>query len=150
MLIPIIFAMFMVTGCVYTILHGDRSARIVAVTVAVGSVLTVFVAVATPELWQSSEPGILIVDIAMFAIFMRVVFKSEDFWPIWTAAAQLLSVLAHLGPIVRRGDIAVPFAIAEQAWAWFIIAQLIIVTRRHRIGARPWWPLFRNRQNAID
>lgn len=146
MMIPVLFGLFMLVACGYAFVCGERSAKIVAAAVVVGSISTNLAVEESTELWQDSEPGILIIDIAMLAIFTAIMLKSNRYWPIWTTAAQLLSVLAHLGPFLRRADIAIPFAVSEQLWAWFILAQLIVVTACHpgsRLTARSLSRLWR-------
>ena len=124
----LLFALLMAGSCGYALLRGDPSAKIVATTVILGSLLSAVLIDQTSELWQGSEPGIFIIDVIMLAIFSAVMIKSDRFWPIWTTAAQLLSVLAHMGPLLRNAHIAVPFAVSEQLWSWFILAQLAYVT----------------------
>lgn len=128
MMIPFVFGLLMVAACGYALVCGDRSAKVVAAAVVAGSIFTNLLVEKSTELWQDSEPGILIVDISMLAAFTAIMLKNNRYWPIWTTAAQLLSVLAHLGPLLRRSDIAIPFAVSEQIWAWFILAQLVVVT----------------------
>ena len=128
-MIPILFGLIMVATCGYALCCGDRSAKAVAATVILGATLSMFV-IRDSGRWQESELGILAIDVAMLLIFGAVMLRSDRFWPIWTTAAQLLTVLAHLGPVFRRADIAVPFAVSEQIWAWFILAQLGFVTAR--------------------
>jgi hypothetical protein len=137
-MIAIAFAFFMAVACGYAFVCGERSARIVAAVVVAGSIISIFVAEESMELWQDSEPGIAMVDITMLMIFAAIMLKSDRYWPIWTTAAQLLTVLAHLGPLLRNADIAVPFAISEQLWAWFILAQLIFVTAKRPAAKKRW------------
>lgn len=124
----LLFALLMAGSCGYALLRGDPSAKVVATTVIFGSLLSAMLIDQTSELWQGSEPGVFVIDVIMLAIFVAVMIKSDRFWPIWTTAAQLLSVLAHIGPLLRNAHIAVPFAVSEQLWSWFILAQLAYVT----------------------
>lgn len=133
-MIAIVFSLFMLAACGYALVCGDRSAKAVAAAVLLGSILSIF-AIQETGRFQGSEHGILAIDVAMLLIFGRIMLHSDRFWPIWTTAAQLLTVFSHLGPVFRSADIAVPFAFTEQVWAWFILAQLIFVTaRRNRRG----------------
>jgi hypothetical protein len=124
----LVFALLMAGSCGYALLRGDPSAKVVATTVILGSLLSAVLIEQTSELWQGSEPGIFVIDGIMLVIFVAIMIKSDRFWPIWTTAAQLLSVLAHIGPLLRNAHIAVPFAVSEQLWSWFILAQLAYVT----------------------
>lgn len=124
----LLFALLMAGSCGYALLRGDPSAKVVATTVILGSLLSAVLIEQTSELWQGSEPGVFVIDVIMLMIFVAVMIKSDRFWPIWTTAAQLLSVLAHIGPLLRNAHIAVPFAVSEQLWSWFILAQLAYVT----------------------
>lgn len=124
----LVFALLMAGSCGYALLRGDPSAKVVATTVILGSLLSAVLIEQTSELWQGSEPGIFVIDGIMLVIFVAIMIKSDRFWPIWTTAAQLLSVLAHMGPLLRNAHIAVPFAVSEQLWSWFILAQLAYVT----------------------
>lgn len=124
----LLFALLMAGSCGYALLRGDPSAKVVATTVILGSLLSAVLIEQTSELWQGSEPGVFVIDVIMLMIFVAVMIKSDRFWPIWTTAAQFLSVLAHIGPLLRNAHIAVPFAVSEQLWSWFILAQLAYVT----------------------
>lgn len=128
MSIATLFFLLMVVACGLALFRGDRSAKMVAAAVACGSVLTMLEVSGRSESWQGSEPYVLAIDATMLVIFGAVMLKSDSFWPIWTTSAQLLTVIAHLGPIVRKTYTAIPFAVAEQIWGWFILTQLILVT----------------------
>ncbi len=132
MVVPIAFLMLLAGSSAFAFWKGDRSLRIVAAIVVVGSILSAIAQRHNPVPWQYGEMGTLLVDFTMLGAFGAIMFSSNRFWPIWMTAAQLLTVIAHFGPVLRHSHIAIPFAISEQIWSWLILAQLIAATALHR------------------
>lgn len=131
MVVPIAFAILLAGSTIFAFWKGDRILRIVAAIVLAGSVLSGLAQSAAIDPWHYGEVGTLVIDLAMLVAFGWIMLASKRFWPIWMTAAQFLTVIAHLGPVLRRSHIAVPFAVSEQVWGWFILIQLVVVTALH-------------------
>ena len=129
--VPITFLMLLAGSAAFAFWKGDYSLRLVASIVVVGSILSALAQRQAPDAWHYGELGTLLIDISMLAAFGAIMFSSNRFWPIWMTAAQLLTVVAHFGPIFRHSHIAIPFAISEQIWSWFILVQLLVATALH-------------------
>lgn len=132
MTIPIVFAVLLAGSTLYAFWQGGKSQRCVAAIVLAGSICSAVAQSHTLHPWRYGEIGTFAVDLAMLVAFGAIMLTSNRFWPIWMTAAQLLSVIAHLGPVLRHSHIAVPFAISEQIWSWLILVQLVAVTILHR------------------
>ncbi|TCM26162.1 MULTISPECIES: hypothetical protein [unclassified Novosphingobium] len=131
MVVPIAFLILLVGSSAFAFWKGDQSLRLVAAIVLVGSILSALAQTRAPDPWHYGEIGTLLVDFSMLGAFGAIMFSSNRFWPIWMTAAQLLTVVAHFGPVLRHSHIAIPFAISEQIWSWFILVQLIVATALH-------------------
>jgi len=128
MVVQFLFLILMVVSLGYVLLKGGPSERAAALVVLCASILSPLAVNSGPQIWRGSEIGIFLVDLGALIAFGAIMLVSDRFWPIWTTAFQLLTVLAHVGPIFRAKSIAIPFAFAEQAWSWVILTQLIVVT----------------------
>ncbi|WP_454887631.1 hypothetical protein [Sphingomonas oryzagri] len=154
MSILILYVMLLVPACGLAVFWGGAAERLVAAVVLTGSIASLLVANDRPHRWHGSEPGLLIVDLAMLIAFAAIMLHSKRYWPIWTTAAQLLTVGAHLGPILRSAHIAIPFAFGEQIWSWFILIQLIVVSatamprRARRSGTCSSMPILNAPENS--
>lgn len=123
------FLLLLIASSFYALSRGGSSERAVAAIMMVATTLTPLAAHTGSRVWHDSENGIFAVDCATLGAFVAVMLRSSRFWPIWTTAFQLLSVAAHLGPLFRAQDIAIPYALEEQVWGWIILIHLAIVTR---------------------
>lgn len=130
MTILILYLLLLTLACGLAFSRGGAAERVVAGVVLTGSITSLLVANDRAHRWHGSEPGLLIVDLGMLIAFAAIMLHSKRYWPIWTTAAQLLTVGAHLGPILRSAHIAIPFAFGEQVWSWFILIQLMVVSVR--------------------
>lgn len=127
--IEIAFLFLMSASFVYALVRGGPSERAIAVIMVISALSTPLVAHSYAQRFHGSESGIFAVDTVTLLAIIVVLLRSDRFWPIWTTAFQLLTVLAHLGPLIRTRNIAIPFAVIEEIWGYVIFAQLIIVTR---------------------
>jgi hypothetical protein len=137
-MMQLIFLLLLATATVFALLRGGPSERAAALIVLIAAVVSPLEAHDGSRLWHGTEVGILAVDGATLAAFVTIMLLSTRFWPIWAAAFQLLTVVSHVGPVLRVHRIAIPFALEEELWSWIILVQLIFVTHlRSREASRP-------------
>lgn len=132
MVVPIAYAILLTGSALFAICCGGRPERIAGAIVIIGSLLSAVTQLMVPHPWEGVSVGTFAIDFAMLLSFGAILLTSNRFWPIWATAAQLLTVIAHIGPLLRRAHIAIPFAVSEQLWSWFILLLLILATEKHR------------------
>jgi hypothetical protein len=129
MLTAVIFLALLIGTFAYAFRAGGRHEKEAAVISICAALLSLFAAHHGGRLWHGSENGILVVDLLTLVGFGWIMFRSNNFWPIWVTAFQLLTVIAHIGPKFRHGWIAGPFAAEEECWSWVILLQIVLATR---------------------
>jgi hypothetical protein len=117
---------------IYALVKGGRPERIGAAVVAAGSVLCLALVLGRADRYKSVEIGVLLVDIALFAIFTLLALRADRFWPIWASALAGLGVLGHLGrwylgPDIGRGA----YVISIVLWSYPILMLIAIGTLNH-------------------
>ncbi|MBT2187565.1 hypothetical protein KK488_11495 [Sphingobium sp. H33] len=80
--------------------------------------------------YHSTNTVVLAVDTATFIAMYAVAVKSRLWWPIWVAAFQLNSVVAHLATVISPEFSALVYHGYEGMWA--IPGQLVMVIGIHR------------------
>jgi hypothetical protein len=125
----LIFAALMWSSCIYAIVRGGRSERIVAITFLIGTGLTQAVMPSAHDRFRHVELRVLLIDLAVFAVLFGVALFSRKFWPLWITAMQGVAILAHFSPLMLIVPRAYGAAIA--LWSWPMMILLGVVTYRH-------------------
>ncbi len=112
----------MVAVCGFAVWRGGRPERFVALGMVAGSLAT---ALAEDRLdWVSPQWGILAVDLAYFGLILWFALRSDRWWPLWTAAFQLLAVVTHGAMIADRTVSAWAYLTAGVIWSYLILASI--------------------------
>jgi hypothetical protein len=125
MLVAVFFGALLLLTDLFAVRHGGWSERAAAGVSSGGAVATLFVAWPDSARWHHVEPGLLVVDVVIFAAFIAIMIRSNHFWPMWTTSFQLLSIASQLGPAMSRMSNALAFALDEQIWSWLILIQIL-------------------------
>lgn len=114
---------------VYAWRRGGRPEQAGALVLLLGSLLTM--AAGSPAIlrFASIEFGILVVDLMVLAAFLALALSSDRYWPLWTAALQLIGVLAHLA---KAADLEMPrfgYAFLQAVWSYPMMLTIVIGTQ---------------------
>jgi hypothetical protein len=103
-----------------------------------GTAVTVFAFSEASTRFGSIEIGVLLVDLAVFAVFAIIALRSDRYWPIWATACVGLGLLGHLGRWYAGADISrVAYWLTLAFWSYPPLALIAIGTFNHyRRGAR--------------
>jgi hypothetical protein len=119
------------SSCIYAIMRGGRSERIVAITFLIATGLSELVVSPYGIRYRHVETGLVAIDLTLFAIFFGVALFSRKFWPLWITAMQGVALLAQFSPLMPLvGPQAYGNAIA--LWSWPMMILLATVTYHHR------------------
>lgn len=123
---------------IYAHVRGGRPERIGAAVVAIGSFLCLALVWGRADRYRSVELGVLLVDVAVFAIFTLLALRANRFWTIWASALAGLGVLGHIGRWYLGADIGRgAYVISLVVWSYPILALIAIGTfNHHRRAAR--------------
>lgn len=107
--------------CLYALRWGGATERRAALALIVAVVATQC-ADALGSKWVKPEYGIMVVDAALLVAFIAIAHRSDRFWPIWIAAAQLIGVITHLAVVLHPqvgGDL---YRMMQPFWVFPILA----------------------------
>lgn len=117
------------SSCIYAIVRGGWSERIVAIAFLMGTGLTQVVMPAPGVRFRHVELSVLMVDLAVFSAMFGVALFSRKYWPLWMTAMQGVAILSHFAPLILIVPRAYGAAIA--LWSWPMMIMLGVVTYRH-------------------
>jgi hypothetical protein len=123
--------------CGYAIWRGNRDERLAGIACITASVVTKFVISPIGNRYNDIETGLLLVDLAMLAIFIFIALKTDRFWPLWVAGLQLTMTMAHLLKAIELDLLPKAYAAAAIFWSYPILLILGIATWRGTRRARP-------------
>jgi hypothetical protein len=97
---------------------GERDEKRSMTIIAVGSASTAVVAaIANINHWDVAL-FILFVDICVLISFVRVMFESQKFWPIWIGSLQLISVVINILDVLASSTLPAAYDMLQGFWVY--------------------------------
>lgn len=120
-------------AALYACKRGGSDERLgAAIMVAMFAASPLYVlALGTGGQFEKVDPGYLTIDTVSFALFASLALKSDRWWPLWMASAQLIAVLSHLVRLLDAAYAPFAYALMMRAPSWLEIVILITGTRHH-------------------
>lgn len=101
--------------------HGGRDERAAAIALLAATAIT---PVALSHGYASPEFGVVIVDLAVFAILAMIALRSQAFWPMWAAGFQLCALSVHLAAAQMPHMMPAAYAETLAIWSYPVLAAL--------------------------
>ena len=111
--------------------QGDKEERWGALLLLAGSLLTLLAGSPAGRRFTSVETGILLVDATVLLGFLALALLSDRYWPLWTAALQVIGVLGHLA---KLADLDMPrngYSFLQAFWSYPMMLTIVIGTWHH-------------------
>ena len=124
------FWALLLISCGYALWRGRSEERIIGTVCLTAAVTTLFVIPPIKFLYQHVESGLLVIDLAVLAIFIAVALRSPRFWPLWVAGLQLTSSTAHVMTAIDTTLLPRAYGAAIVLWSYPILFILIFGTWR--------------------
>jgi hypothetical protein len=127
-------------SCGYALARGRKYERFAASVCIFASLVSVLARAPLHQRYLGVEVGDLLVDVAVLAVFVIIALWSDRFWPLWVAAFQLTTSLAHILRAIDASLIPQAYAAAERFWSYPILIVLFVGTwrsRRRDLSERP-------------
>lgn len=122
---PIYWAvLLLITG--YAFWRGRTDERVAAATCLAASLVQILVISPTLTRYSGVETGVMLVDLAVFAVFLGIALQSTRFWPLWVAGLQLTTILGHLMKMVESDLLPHAYAGALRFWSYPILVIVFI------------------------
>ncbi|WP_238147036.1 hypothetical protein [Rhizorhabdus dicambivorans] len=112
------------TVSVYAFRRGGWEERLTAVGFLANSYLTLMVIVPDGNQYHRVEALVLSIDIIFLVQLILTALRSRRFWPMWLAAMQGMTILAHLLPLMPHA-LPIIYRDATALWSypmWFVLA----------------------------
>ncbi len=122
----VVFYNLILNGVIlYALVYGGRPERVGAVAMWSATYLSV----PTSSFSSGPELGILFVDLALLAVLLVILVRSDRYWPIWATGFHLIAVLTHLAKAIDPKILPVAYANYLVLWSYPVLATLAIATR---------------------
>ena len=118
--------------CAFAFWRGQTDERIAAATCLIATLVQLFVVTPTVGRYSGVETGVLLVDLAVLAVFVGIALQSRRFWPLWVAGLQLTTVFGHMLKAIQLGLLPYAYAGALRFWSYPILLIVAIGTWRTR------------------
>jgi hypothetical protein len=121
------------TLCAFAWFRGGVTERRVATALMIAVVATITAPLVGSK-FQGPNWGVIVIDIVFLVVFVMIARQSTRFWPIWAAASQLGSCLAHLPAILNPEIPKHLYGATQPFWIWPLMTSLLIgVLSVHRL-----------------
>jgi hypothetical protein len=108
----------------YAWARGGTSERIGAAIIIVAWVASWVMGDANPATaWIRPQYGVFMVDVLALGAFIALALRSDRFWPLTAAGAQLLAVTVHIGYIIDPRKIMPAYISLTSTIGYLILAQ---------------------------
>jgi hypothetical protein len=129
-MIAILFWSMSLSACVYALLLGGWEGRWTTLIIILASLATLLAnhlmrSYWSHLFWVDTNLAVLAIDLVTFLAMYVIAAKSMRWWPIWVAAFQLNSVVAHVATTVDPAFSAIVYQGYEGMWA--IPGQLVMI-----------------------
>lgn len=130
MLFAILFNLLTVVTCICAVWWGQWEERATIAIAIVASLLTVFMTGSPDVRFHAASLSLMLIDAGTLLCLGAVALGSRKFWPLWVSAAQLVTVLANVAPLIEQHGSPRSYAFAERMWSWLILAMVLVSSLR--------------------
>lgn len=88
------FWLLMIMTCTFAVCFGGRDGRLLVVISLTAALLSIPAQLAGS--WHATQYWLMAVDVLTFFALAWLMMQSDRYWPVWTAACQLMTVLTHV------------------------------------------------------
>ena len=120
-MLPVFYWTLLIAIVLYAFYKGSGEHRLAAAGCIVATVATRMLRPPDALKFQSTEFGILTVDLLLFGVFLFIALRSQRFWPLWVAGFHLVTVSAHLIRAMQIDLIPTTYSLAVQFWSYPVL-----------------------------
>ncbi len=122
----VLFNALLFGSCGYALWKGSRDARIIAATCLIAAFASYPFAG-----YGSIELAVLLVDLAVLALFLYVALRSDRYWPLWIAGLHVTTMIGHALKLMSGDLVPIAYAVSLRFWAYPELIILAIAVWRH-------------------
>jgi hypothetical protein len=124
----LLFFAFLLACVVYALWKGGKPERLAAVAMLLAAILTPLLYSPAGDRFGDVEYRVLAVDVALLLVCISLALTTDRYWLIWTAALQLVAVLAHIAKIADPEMMRNGYAFLVAIWSYPMLATLALGT----------------------
>jgi hypothetical protein len=115
----------------YALWRGGWPERAGALVITVGALLTLALYSPAATRFNQPEVYVLAVDVAVLAAYVWRAISTDRYWPLWTAALQLIGVLAHVAKLADPVMLRNGYAFLVAFWSYPMLLTIALGTWQH-------------------
>jgi uncharacterized membrane protein len=96
----------------------ERDERQGMAIIVIGSITTAVVAAIAKNDFQHISHWFLLIDLCVLLAFVRLLFDSQKYWPIWVGSLQLIAVIINLLDILLPKNLPDAYAMLQGFWVY--------------------------------
>lgn len=127
----LLFAACLLACCIYAAARGGTPERLGAFILLAGSLLSAALMSPAASRFSGLEAGVLAVDVLVLLAYVALALFTDRYWPLWTAALQLIGVLAHLAKLGDPDMLRNGYAFLLAFWSYPMLLTIVLGTRAH-------------------
>lgn len=140
----VVFYVVQLAACWFALRSGGLPERLTSAALLAAAVGGSAATIWSPYRFQTVDPTLLALDLALLLVLMGVAAAANRFWPIWLSALHLITVTVHGVKAFQPDLVPWMYAAALGKMAYPMMALLAIGTERHRrrrslYGSDPDW-----------
>lgn len=118
--------------------RGGRDERLGSTIMLAASVASVLVVNGIPvaDRLHAIQTRVFLVDLVTLAAFVAMALRSERFWPLWTAAFQLVAVTTHAAYLADPRIVPRAYVLAQGLWAYPIWGSVLVGLLARQFSSR--------------
>ena len=131
-MIGLLFLLLLAGTVGYVVAFGGREERSVALALVVAAVVTWANYVYLGRTFRTLQPILIASEGSVLILCLAIALRSDRFWPMPVAAAQLATVVSLLTPLFGRNLLSYPLGIMQALWVYLQLIVLVIAVARRR------------------
>lgn len=114
--------------------YGERDERRGMIIITFGSILTALVVVVANHNFEDISGWFLLVDLGVLGAFVKLLFDSRKYWPIWVGSLQLISVIIHILDLLVPKTLPAAYIMLQGFWVYPMFFAIMMGTYGSRIA----------------
>lgn len=119
-----------------TLRFGERDERRGMIIIMVGSIVTALVVVAANRNFKDISGWFLLVDLCVLVAFVKMLFDSQKYWPVWVGSLQLISIVIHILDLLMPKTIPAAYAMLQGFWVYPMLFAIMMGTYGSRVALK--------------
>lgn len=128
----VLFLLLLIAAVGYVVAYGGWEERSVALALVAAAAVTWANYVFLGRTFRTLQPILVVSEGSVLVLCLVIALRSDRYWPIPVAAAQLATLMSLLAPLFGRNLLSYPLGMMQALWAYLQLAILVMAVVRGR------------------